>query len=103
MQSWSGIICAILARHKMKIRTTFKLPKEHGAWAMLYVPFAVVTLVASRLSFRLLLLLMSVTFVFIARESVLTWFRARSRGRNDSESRRLMITYLLLAGILGTP
>lgn len=87
----------------MNLRTTLKLPKEHGAWAMLYVPFAVGALVASSFSFRLLLLLISVTFVFIARESILTWFRARSRGRDASGSLRLIFIYIALAGFIGAP
>ena len=84
-------------------RSPLRLPKEHGAWAMLYVPFAVGTLVAWTASLRLLLLLLAVTFVFIARESLLAWWRSRGRGREDFEARRFMIVYLLLAAIFGGP
>jgi hypothetical protein len=87
----------------MSLRRRFKLPKEHGAWAMLYIPFAIGTLVGSSLSWRLLLLLISVTFFFIARESVLTWWRARTRGIADVEARRYMIAYFALAGLSGAP
>jgi len=84
-------------------RSRLRLPREHGAWAMLYVPFAVGTLVAWTVSLRLLLLLAVVTFVFIARESVVAWWRSRSRGREDFEARGLMIAYLSLAALFVVP
>lgn len=80
-----------------------KLPKEHGAWAMLYVPFAVGALVAWSAPLRLLLLALSVTFVFIARESLLIWWRARSRGQQNDEALRFTLSYLALAGVFGAP
>lgn len=80
-----------------------KLPREHGAWAMLYVPFAVGALVAWSAPLRLLLLALSVTFVFIARESLLIWWRARSRGRQNDEALRFTLSYLALAGVFGAP
>ena len=80
-----------------------KLPKEHGAWAMLYVPFAVGALVAWSAPLRLLLLALSVTFVFIARESLLIWWRARRRGQQNDEALRFLLSYLALAGVFGAP
>jgi hypothetical protein len=70
---------------------------------MLYVPFAVGTLVARSVSLRLLLLALSVTFLFIARESFLALWRARSRGRADNEARSFVIAYFLLAAFFGAP
>src|ERR1051326_7839061 len=87
----------------MNFRTTFKLPKEHGAWAMLYVPFCMGILVAGSLSWRVLLLGLSMTFVFIARESLLLWWRARSRGKEASDTGRLMLIYFGLAALCGAP
>jgi YwiC-like protein len=87
----------------MTLRARLKLPKEHGAWAILYVSFMVGALVASSVSLRLLLLLLSVTFVFIGRESFLTWWRMRNRGRADRSSRRFMIAYLALGGLSVAP
>lgn len=83
----------------MSIRTRLKLPREHGAWAMLYVSFMVGTLVASSMNTRVLLLFLSVTFVFIGRESFLAWWRARSRGRTDISSRQFMTAYFALGGL----
>ncbi|MCI0487580.1 MAG: YwiC-like family protein [Blastocatellia bacterium] len=87
----------------MSIRKRLELPKEHGAWVMLYVPFVVGALVAGSFSLRVLLLLSSVTFVFIARESLIVWWRARSRGQSRPSSLRLMLIYLGLAALSGVP
>ena len=70
---------------------------------MLYVPFAIGALVASSLSLRVLLMLLSVTFVYIARESVVGWWRARNRGRIDLAASRFAIAYLALAVVFGGP
>ena len=87
----------------MKMRPTLKIPKEHGAWAMLYVPLAIGALVAWSAPLRLLLLALSVTFFFIARESLLIWWRSRSRGQQNDQAQRFMLSYLALAGIFGAP
>ena len=87
----------------MSIRARLKLPREHGAWAMLYVSFMVGTLVASSTNIRVLLLFMSVTFVFIGRESFLAWWRARSRGRTDNSSREFMSAYFALGALSAAP
>jgi len=83
----------------MSTRNRLKLPKEHGAWAMLYVPFAVGALVAARFHLSLILLLAAVSFVFVSREPMLDWYRALSRGKPAAESRRMMILYLSLGAL----
>ena len=65
----------------MKVRSSLRLPKEHGAWAMLYVPFVLGVTVAWQLSWAVLLLLLATSALFIARESLLVWWRAQTRGR----------------------
>jgi len=70
---------------------------------MLYVPFAVGTLAAGSISIRLMFLLLSVTFVFIARESLLGWWRSRSRGQKDDQPFKYLAIHLLLAGAFGMP
>lgn len=90
----------------MKIRSTLKLPKEHGAWAMFYVPFVLGLLVAGKFNLPALLLLLSATAVFIARESLLVWWRARKRGRQTqsaAEAGRLLTIYFLIAAATGVP
>lgn len=87
----------------MKIRATLRLPKEHGAWAMLCIPFVAGVLVAGSVSLSLLLLALSVVFVFIARESLLRWRRAQSRRLQSDRAKRFVLGYLTLAGLLGAP
>lgn len=87
----------------MKLKKTLRLPKEHGAWAMLYVPFVAGVLVAGRFPLRVLLLLLAVTAVFISRESLITWLRARNRGRDANGAGRLAAIYLALAATCGLP
>jgi hypothetical protein len=87
----------------MSLRSTLKLPKEHGAWAMLYVPFVLGIAVAGSVNWPVLLLLLSTTAVFISRESLLVWWRARSRGRASGEAGRMLLVYLALAASFGLP
>jgi hypothetical protein len=87
----------------MKLRSSLKLPKEHGAWAMLYVPFALGAAVAGRLTWPVLLLLLSTTALFISRESLLVWRRARVRGREAGDTGKLLLLYLALAAVFGLP
>ena len=53
----------------MSLRSNLGLPREHGAWAMFYVPFVLGILVAGRVSLPVLLLLLATSTVFISRES----------------------------------
>ncbi len=85
----------------MRLRTTLRLPKEHGAYAMLYVPFLLGVMVAGDFSGRVWLLLLSVTALFISRESLLVWWRARSRGRKAIGAGRLLAVYLGLTALCG--
>ena len=87
----------------MSLRSALKLPKEHGAWAMLYVPFALGVAVAGRVNWPALLLLLSATAVFISRESLLVYWRAHARGRDAAEAGRTLLLYLTLAAAFGTP
>jgi hypothetical protein len=70
---------------------------------MLYVPLVAGALVAWNLSFRLLLLTLSVTLVFIARGALVALLRSRSRGRTDQQAQRLTFAYLGFAALLGAP
>jgi len=87
----------------MSLRFALKLPKEHGAWAMLYVPFVLGVAVAGRVNWQVLLLLLSATAVFISRESLLVYCRARARGRDATEAGRTLLLYLALAAAFGSP
>ncbi|MFN0085470.1 MAG: YwiC-like family protein [Blastocatellia bacterium] len=87
----------------MNLRSRLKLPKEHGAWAMLYVPFVLGVAVAGRFSWPLLPLLLAATALFISRESLLIWWRARNRGREANEAGKALLAWLLLAALFGLP
>jgi hypothetical protein len=87
----------------MRLRAALKLPKEHGAWAMLYVPFVLGMAVAGRVSWEVLLLLLSTTAIFISRESLLLWWRARVRGRDAAETGRILLIYLVFTAAFGLP
>jgi len=85
------------------LRLKLGLPKEHGAWAMLYVPLAAGALVAGSFPIRLLLLILSATLVFVARESLIGWVRAWKRRRPVEEPRNRAILYLALGAVAGAP
>jgi hypothetical protein len=87
----------------MSIRSALRLPKEHGAWAMLYAPFVLGVAVAGRVNWPVLLLLLSTTAVFISRESLLIYWRARVRGRDAAAAGRTLVVYLALAAAFGAP
>jgi hypothetical protein len=87
----------------VKLKKALRLPKEHGAWAMLYVPFVMGVLVAGRFGPGALLLLLATTAVFVSRESLVVWLRARSRGRDANGAGRAAAIYLALACACGLP
>src|SRR5262245_60059316 len=87
----------------MGFRSALKLPKEHGAWAMLYAPFILGAAVAGRVNWPVLLLLLSATAAFISRESLLVYWRARARGRDAAGAGRALLIYLALAAAFGSP
>lgn len=73
---------------------------------MFYVPFVLGLLVAGKFNLPALLLLLSATAVFISRESLLIWWRARKRGRqtqSSAEAKRLLTIYFLIAAATGVP
>jgi len=85
----------------MDLRARWRLPKEHGAWAMVLVSLAVGMLVARRPSGGLVLLGISVMALFIARESLVTAWRARQRSRRVPDAERLARIYLAVAFVSG--
>lgn len=87
----------------MKVRSTLRLPKEHGAWAMLYVPMVAGALVAGEFNLRVVWLFFSTSFLFIARESLLAWWRARHRGQAQPQAFKTLFIYTAMAGVCGAP
>jgi hypothetical protein len=68
---------------------------------MLYVPFALGVLVAGRVSWALLWLLLGVTALFFARESLIRLSRARRQRRADSTLRRTLALELGMLAFVG--
>lgn len=87
----------------MTLRKRLNLPKEHGAWAMLYVPFVLGVLVAGHWPGAVWLLLLCVSALFASRESLLTWWRARRRGREAAAAGQMLLLYAALAALSGLP
>src|SRR5262245_57624321 len=90
----------------MSLRSKMKLPREHGAWAMLYVPFVLGVTVAGNINGAAVWLLLATTALFISRESLLVWWRARKRDRQTQSSRyagQLLLIYLLITAACGLP
>jgi hypothetical protein len=87
----------------MSIRAMLKLPREHGAWVMLYVPMITGVLAAWSFSFRVILFALSATFLFIARESLISWWRSYRRGERRVEALQRLGIYLSLAGLSIAP
>lgn len=56
------------ASQPQPIPRTPPIPKEHGAWALLYGPFAITALAFGRLDLRLQLFLLVLTALFLAHE-----------------------------------
>jgi hypothetical protein len=70
---------------------------------MLYVSFVLGVAVAGHVNWPVLLLLLSATAVFISRESLLVYWRARARERAAAEAGRTLLLYLALAAAFGSP
>lgn len=87
----------------MSLRARLNLPREHGAWAMLIVSYLLGVLVSRRFDWMLLSLGLSALFVFISRESLLAFWRARRRGKQAKRAGALLVIYLALAALSGVP
>lgn len=84
----------------MGLRARLNLPREHGAWAMFYVPMALGLMAAGTFNWRVVLTIVSSSLLFISRESLLQFWRARERGRHDTHALGLLTAYGMVATIL---
>ena len=79
------------------------IPKEHGGWAMLLIPYVIGLGVAERIGLESLLFLAGILLVFLASEPLSVLVKSlRGKGpnnRRDSALRWLLI-YLFLAGLV---
>lgn len=82
-------------------KRNWRIPKEHGAWAMLYVPLLLGASAAGAWSIRILWLAIAATAFLFAREAALAWWRARLPGRDPGNAFRMLLLYLALAAAAG--
>lgn len=82
-------------------KRNWRIPKEHGAWAMLYVPLLLGACAAGAWSIRILWLAIAATAFLFAREAALAWWRARLAGRDPGNSLRMLFLYSALAAAAG--
>jgi hypothetical protein len=83
-----------MARHWTK-------PREHGAWGMLYVPFALALLAGGRVSWDAAVLVAAATFAFLSRAPLQAAVRAWHWRRDFREPLALGALYLAGAGACG--
>lgn len=81
----------------MRLRARLNLPREHGAWAMFYIPFVLGILVGGVFNLSVALLVIAASALFISRESLIVVWRSRERGQLNHAAVRLLILYLLTA------
>lgn len=89
---------------EMRLRSRLNLPREHGAWVMLYASFVLGLAVAGKINAAIVLLLIATTAVFVSRESLLIYWRAHKRRRKSQSSAaaaRLLLVYFLATAASG--
>lgn len=83
------------------------IPKEHGAWAVLYAPIAVTLVAVGGADVRALLFLIAVTALFLAHEPFTRLARLRSARSQDTGKlqywTRWLVLYLLTAAGAALP
>jgi hypothetical protein len=79
------------------------VPREHGAWGMLYVPLVLALLCERHLSWPILWLTLSATALFLARTPLQTWARFSHWQRDPAQPRRSAVLLLAAAGITALP
>ena len=83
------------------------LPREHGTWAMLLVPWAVGWGVARRFEPKELLLLVAMVSLFVAHAHLMAWRRLCLSGRAGTReavaARRLLLVFAALGAVTTLP
>ena len=76
------------------------LPKQHGAWALLYGPFVLTIAVLGRFEFRILVLFVAISALFVAHEPLSKLVRSSRHGVPRSRAlywKRWLLVYLATA------
>ncbi|HZL85286.1 MAG TPA: YwiC-like family protein, partial [Candidatus Krumholzibacteria bacterium] len=93
------------ARHRRRLARLKRipglaLPKEHGAWAMLYVPFVLGVVVAGHVVWPTLWALLAMTALFFGREGLRRLRRARQQKRSARSQSDAPLGHCLSRGAL---
>jgi len=84
----------------MSFARDWQLPREHGAWGMVIIPFL---LGATHFSWQVAAIGVAAFFFFLARGPVLNWARAWHRNQAPGDSRKLALLYLAITAAAGLP
>jgi YwiC-like protein len=84
----------------MSFARDWQLPREHGAWGMIIIPFL---LGATRWSWQVATIGVAAFFFFLARGPLLAWARAWHRKSNPGNSPKLTMLYLGVTLIAWVP
>ena len=79
------------------------IPREHGAWAMLYTPFVVTLFTVGQWNWKAFLLLLILTAVFFAHEPLMLLSRAATGTDRRREAIQWLSIYCTIAGLLSLP
>lgn len=83
------------------------IPREHGAWAMVYAPLVLVVAMLGHLELKVLLFLIAVTAVFLAHEPLVSMAKLKpaypSRRAKWRQSAWWLVIYLSVAALAGIP
>jgi hypothetical protein len=82
-------------------KRNWRIPKEHGVWAMIYVPLLLGATAAGAWGVRIVWLAVAATAFLFAREASLAWWRARVWGRDPGNAGRMALFYSVLAAASG--
>lgn len=85
----------------IEMKTWMAIPREHGAWAMLYAPFLAGWFVTGGVGIPLFLFFVGATFFFFLHEPLFTLFRVHPGQPGSREkyerARRYFVLYLAIA------
>ena len=83
--------------------TKIPIPREHGAWAILYTPFLVTLFTIGHWGWKTLLVLLLLTAVFFAHEPLMVLSRAAAGSDRRKEAIRWLLIYSGIAAIFCLP
>ncbi len=96
-----------MAQTELPPPVTRLLPREHGTWAMLLVPWVVGCGVAGRVTVEALLLLVAAVSLYLGHGQLLSWYRQHLMARPDPRAlagaRRALIGFTVMGLVAAAP